>query len=285
MKGIILVGGKGTRVYPMTLGVPKSLLPIYDKPLIYYSLSTFLENGINDICVISTPEHLPAFKLTLGDGSRFGAKISYKEQTEPKGIAEAFTIAKNFIKQDNVSLLLGDNLFYGSSVFSRAFKNFSSGGSIFAYEVNDPERYGVIQLSKSGVPLSLEEKPQNPKTNLAIPGLYIFDKSVVKVATSLKPSARGELEITDVIQFYLNQKNLKVYKINRGCAWLDAGTCQSMNEAGEYVRVIEQRQGIKIGCPEEAAFKAGFLSKKSLEQEILKMPNVEYKTYLNKLLK
>ena len=285
MKGIILAGGKGTRVYPMTLGVTKSLLPIYDKPLIYYSLSTFLENGINEICIISSPEHLPAFKTTLGNGSRFGAKIVYKEQEKPKGIAQAFTIAKNFIKQDDVSLLLGDNLFYGSSVFSRAFKKFVKGGTIFAYEVNDPERYGVIELNKSGAPVSIEEKPTNPRTNLAIPGLYIFDKNVIRIANALQPSARGELEITDVIKTYLRGENLRVYKINRGCAWLDAGTCQSMSEAGEYVRVIEQRQGIKIGCPEEAAFKAGFLSKKCLEQQLLKMPDVEYKTYLSKLLR
>lgn len=283
MKAIILAGGKGTRVYPMTLGIPKSLLPVYDKPLIYYSLSTLIENGINDICIISSPDHLPSFKKTLGNGSRFGINLVYKEQIEPKGIADAFTIAKNFIKQDNVALLLGDNLFYGSSVFSRAFKNFSSGGSVFAYEVNDPERYGVIELSKTGLPISLEEKPKNPKTNLAVPGLYIFDHSVVKIAASLKPSARGELEITDVIQVYLDQKNLKVYKINRGCAWLDAGTCQSINEAGEYVRVIEQRQGIKIGCPEEAAYKAGLLSKKDLQRVTSKMPDVEYKEYLERL--
>ncbi len=285
MKGIILAGGKGTRVYPMTLGVAKALLPIYDKPLIYYSLSTLIENGVDDICIISSPDHLPSFKKTLGNGSRFGVNLIYKEQAEPKGIADAFTIAKSFIKRNDVALLLGDNLFYGSSVFSRAFKNFSSGGSIFAYEVNDPERYGVIELSKSGVPLSLEEKPQEPKTNLAIPGLYIFDESVVKVAERLKPSARGELEITDVIQHYLDKKNLKVHKINRGCAWLDAGTCQSMNEAGEYVRVIEQRQGVKIGCPEEAALKCGFLSKESLRKEISKMPDVEYKSYLKILIK
>jgi glucose-1-phosphate thymidylyltransferase len=285
MKGIILAGGKGTRVYPMTLGVAKALLPIYDKPLIYYSLSTLIENGVDDICIISSPDHLPSFKKTLGNGSRFGINLIYKEQAEPKGIADAFTIAKSFIKRNDVALLLGDNLFYGSSVFSRAFKNFSSGGSIFAYEVNDPERYGVIELSKSGVPLSLKEKPQEPKTNLAIPGLYIFDESVVKVAERLKPSARGELEITDVIQHYLDKKNLKVHKINRGCAWLDAGTCQSMNEAGEYVRVIEQRQGVKIGCPEEAALKCGFLSKESLRKEISKMPDVEYKSYLKILIK
>ena len=262
MKGIILAGGKGTRVYPMTLGVAKSLLPVYDKPLIYYSLSTFIENGIDDICIISSPEHLPSFKATLGNGSRFGVKLTYAEQAEPKGIAEAFTIAKSFIKRDNVSLLLGDNLFYGSSVFSRAFKNFSSGGTVFAYEVNDPE----------------------PKTNLAIPGLYIFDNSVIGVAKGLKPSKRGELEITDVIQHYLDKKDLKVYRINRGCAWLDAGTCQSMDEAGEYVRVIEQRQGIKIGCPEEAAYKAGLLSKKDLQRVTSKMPDVEYKEYLERLL-
>jgi len=285
MKGIILAGGKGTRVYPMTLGVTKSLLPVYDKPLIYYSLSTFLENNINEICIISSPEHLPAFKATLGNGSRFGAKLVYKEQAEPKGIAEAFTIAKNFIKQDNVSLLLGDNLFYGSSVFSRAFKNFINGGAVFAYEVHDPERYGVVELNKSGKPLSIEEKPKNPKTNLAIPGLYIFDNKVVDIAGRLKPSLRGELEITDVIKAYFMGECLKVHKINRGCAWLDAGTCESMDQAGEYVRVIEQRQGVKIGCPEEAAFKAGFLSKESLQKEINKMPDVEYKYYLERLLK
>ncbi len=285
MKGIILAGGKGTRVYPMTLGVPKALLPIYDKPLIYYSLSTLIENGVDDICIISSPEHLDSFKKTLGNGSRFGVNLVYKEQAEPKGIADAFTIAKNFIKQDDVALLLGDNLFYGSSVFSRAFKNFSSGGSVFAYEVNDPERYGVIELSKTGLPVSLEEKPEKPKTNLAVPGLYLFDHSVVKVAASLELSPRGELEITDVIQYYLDNKKLKVYKINRGCAWLDAGTCKSMDEAGEYVRVIEQRQGIKIGCPEEAALKSGFLSKKTLQKEISSMPNVEYKSYLEMLIK
>jgi len=285
MKGIILAGGKGTRVYPMTLGVPKALLPIYDKPLIYYSLSTLIENGVDDICIISSPEHLDSFRKTLGNGSRFGVNLVYKEQAEPKGIADAFTIAKNFIKQDDVALLLGDNLFYGSSVFSRAFKNFSSGGSVFAYEVNDPERYGVIELTKTGLPVSLEEKPEKPKTNLAVPGLYLFDHSVVKVAESLELSPRGELEITDVIQYYLDNKKLKVYKINRGCAWLDAGTCKSMDEAGEYVRVIEQRQGIKIGCPEEAALKSGFLTKKTLQKEISSMPNVEYKSYLEMLIK
>jgi glucose-1-phosphate thymidylyltransferase len=285
VKGIILAGGKGTRVYPMTLGVAKSLLPIYDKPLIYYSLSTLIENGVDDICIISNPDHLPSFKKTLGNGSRFGINLTYKEQKEPKGIAQAFTIAKSFIKQDNVALLLGDNLFYGSSVFSRAFKNFSSGGTIFAYEVNDPERYGVIELSKSGVPISIEEKPKTPKTNLAIPGIYIFDSSVAKIAETLQPSPRGELEITDVIQCYFDKKNLKVYKINRGCAWLDAGTCRSMDQAGEYVRVIEQRQGIKIGCPEESALKAGFLSSESLKKNLDHMPDVEYKSYLKMLIK
>jgi len=285
MKGIILAGGKGTRVYPMTLGVAKSLLPVYDKPLIYYSLSTFLENGINEICIISTPEHLPAFKSTLGNGSRFGAKLSYKEQAEPKGIAQAFTIAKNFIKQDNVSLLLGDNIFYGSSVFSRAFKNFISGSTIFAYEVNDPERYGVIELTKSGKPIGIEEKPQNPKTNLAIPGLYIFDNKVVNMAGRLRPSARDELEIADLIKAYLVGESLKVLRINRGCAWLDAGTCESINQASEYVKVIEERQGIKVGCPEEAAFKSGLLSKKELKEQTQKMPNMEYRHYLERILR
>jgi glucose-1-phosphate thymidylyltransferase len=283
MKGIILAGGNGTRVYPLTLGVTKSLLPIYDKPLIYYSLTTFIENGINDICIITNQSDINSFQKLLGDGSRFGVSIEYRVQAKPNGIAEAFIIAKDFISRNDVALLLGDNIFYGSSVFSRAFKKFSCGASIFAYQVHDPERYGVIELDSKGNAVSIEEKPENPKTNLAIPGLYMFDKSVVKIAESLKPSARGELEITDVIQSYLDQENLKVYKINRGCAWLDAGTCQSMNEAGEYVRVIEQRQGIKIGCPEEAAYKAGLLSKKDLQRVTSKMPDVEYKEYLERL--
>ena len=285
MKGIILSAGKGTRVYPTTIALPKSLLPVYDKPLIYYSLSTFIENGINEICIITTPEHLSLFEKTLGDGSQLGLKLTYLSQTEPKGIADAFIIAKDFIGKEKVALLLGDNLFAGSSVFSRAIKNFENGASIFAYQVHDPERYGVIELNKSNKPISIEEKPLNPKSNLAIPGLYIFDNNVIDISKKLKPSARGELEITDVILHYFKKEQLKVYKINRGCAWLDAGTCESLNQSSEYVRVIEERQGIKIGCIEEAALKAGFISKDTLQSLIQDMPKVEYRTYLEKLMK
>ena len=285
MKGIILSAGKGTRVYPTTIALPKSLLPVYDKPLIYYSLSTFIENGINEICIITTPEHLSLFEKTLGDGSQLGLKLTYLPQTEPKGIADAFIIAKDFIGKEKVALLLGDNLFAGSSVFSRAIKNFENGASIFAYQVHDPERYGVIELNKSNKPISIEEKPLNPKSNLAIPGLYIFDNNVIDISKKLKPSARGELEITDVILHYFKKEQLKVYKINRGCAWLDAGTCESLNQSSEYVRVIEERQGIKIGCIEEAALKAGFISKDTLQSLIQDMPKVEYRTYLEKLMK
>jgi glucose-1-phosphate thymidylyltransferase len=285
MKGIILSAGKGTRVYPTTIALPKSLLPVYDKPLIYYSLSTFIENGINEICIITTPEHLSLFEKTLGDGSQLGLKLTYLPQTEPKGIADAFIIAKDFIGKEKVALLLGDNLFAGSSVFSRAIKNFENGASIFAYQVHDPERYGVIELNKSNKPISIEEKPLSPKSNLAIPGLYIFDNNVIDISKKLKPSARGELEITDVILHYFKKEQLKVYKINRGCAWLDAGTCESLNQSSEYVRVIEERQGIKIGCIEEAALKAGFISKDTLQSLIQDMPKVEYRTYLEKLMK
>tara|TARA_R100000005_G_C4956885_1_gene175100 strand:+ start:76 stop:933 length:858 start_codon:yes stop_codon:yes gene_type:complete len=285
MKGIILSAGKGTRVYPTTIALPKSLLPVYDKPLIYYSLSTFIENGINEICIITTPEHLSLFEKTLGDGSQLGLKLTYLPQTEPKGIADAFIIAKDFIGKEKVALLLGDNLFAGSSVFSRAIKNFENGASIFAYQVHDPERYGVIELNKSNKPISIEEKPLNPKSNLAIPGLYIFDNNVIDISKKLKPSDRGELEITDVILHYFKKEQLKVYKINRGCAWLDAGTCESLNQSSEYVRVIEERQGIKIGCIEEAALKAGFISKDTLQSLIQDMPKVEYRTYVEKLMK
>jgi len=285
MKGIILSAGKGTRVYPTTIALPKSLLPVYDKPLIYYSLSTFIENGINEICIITTPEHLSLFEKTLGNGSQLGLKLTYLPQRESKGIADAFIIAKDFIGKEKVTLLLGDNLFAGSSVFPRAIKNFEKGASIFAYQVHDPERYGVIELNKSNKPISIEEKPLKPKSNLAIPGLYIFDNNVIDIAKKLEPSARGELEITDVILNYFHKEQLKVYKINRGCAWLDAGTCESLNQSSEYVRVIEERQGIKIGCIEEAAFKAGFITKNDLQKRVAEMPSVKYRSYLEKLIK
>ena len=284
MKGIILAGGKGKRVYPMSQSVPKSLLPVYDKPLIYYPLTTLIENNIKKICIITNPEYLFLFEKLLGDGSGFGVSIEYRTQKKPSGIAQAFTIAKNFIKNDNVTLILGDNLFYGGTIFKKAFKNFKSGATVFGYEVSDPSRYGIVEFDSKNKVISIEEKPTTPKSNYAIPGLYIFDNKVKKVAKSLKPSKRGELEITDVIKYYFNMCELKTSKINRGCAWLDTGTSKSLNEASEYVRVIEQRQGIKIGCPEEAAFKAGFLSKKSLQEKVEKMPHVEYKEYLRKLL-
>ncbi len=282
MKGIILAGGKGTRVYPMSEAVPKSLLPVYDKPLIYYPLTTLIENGVKDICIISSMENIVLFRRVLGTGSRFGVKLRYRRQTKPNGIAEAFKIAKAFIKTSNVALILGDNLFFGATSISRAFREFESGGSIFAYEVEDPTRYGVVEMDRYNHPLSIEEKPENPKSNYAIPGLYLFDKHCIDAAVKLRPSDRGELEITGVIDYYLQKGQLKAYKLNRGSAWLDAGTCKSFNEASEYVKVIERRQGIKIGCPEEAALKSGLISKQQLKRIISKMPHTEYRKYLEK---
>jgi len=281
MKGIILAGGKGTRVYPLTEVVPKSLLPVYDKPLIYYPLTTLLRNGIKEILIIGNPDDLPSFRRLLGTGSRFGASFRYKSQGSPKGIPDAFLIGKNFIKKDNIVLILGDNLFYGESVVKRAIRSFKSGATIFAYEVVNPSQYGVVELLPNrNNALSIEEKPLKPKSKYAIPGLYIYDNNVLDIAAKLQPSKRGELEISDINRIYLNDKKLFVYKLNRGSAWLDAGSHESLVKASEYVRTIEERQGIKIGCPEEAALKAGLITKAQFVKNLDKMPNTAYKEYL-----
>jgi len=281
MKGIILAGGAGSRLYPLTLVASKQLQPVYDKPMVYYPLTTLIEGGIRELCLISTPHDLPRFAQLLGDGSRFGVSIEYREQAKPAGIAQAFLIAESFIGKDNVTLILGDNIFYGDDDFHRTFVEFKSGATIFGYHVHDPERYGVVEFDAKGKAISIEEKPKSPKSNYAVPGLYIYDNEVVDVTKKLKPSARGELEITDVNVVYLKQKKLRVQQLARGFAWLDAGTSSSLHDASAYVQTIETRQGIKIGCPEEASFRSGFLSLSKLEKLANVMPNCEYRDYLN----
>lgn len=282
MKGIILAGGAGSRLYPLTLVASKQLQPVYDKPMIYYPLTTLIEGGIRELCLISTPQDLPRFKQLLGDGSRLGLRIEYREQPRPEGIAQAFLIAESFIGRDNVTLILGDNIFYGGDVFARAFAEFSGGATIFGYHVNDPERYGVVEFDAEGRAISIEEKPKKPKSNYAVPGLYLYDNQVVELAKQLRPSARGELEITDLNMAYLRRGQLRVYRLARGFAWLDAGTSSSLHEASAYVQTIEKRAGIKIGCPEEAAFRNGFLSLEQLEALVAQMPRCEYREYLEK---
>jgi glucose-1-phosphate thymidylyltransferase len=282
MKGIILAGGAGSRLYPLTLVASKQLQPVYDKPMVYYPLTTLIEGGIRELCLISTPHDLPRFKQLLGDGSRFGLTIDYREQAKPEGIAQAFLIAESFIGGDNVTLVLGDNIFYGGDVFARAFAEFQEGATIFGYHVNDPERYGVVEFDANGQAVSIEEKPKRPKSNYAVPGLYIFDRQVVSITQSLQPSARGELEITDLNVAYLRRGSLRVFRLNRGFAWLDAGTSSSLHEASAYVQTIEKRAGIKIGCPEEAAFRNGFLELAQLAELTTRMPKCEYRDYLEK---
>ncbi len=282
MKGIILAGGAGSRLYPLTLVASKQLQPVYDKPMVYYPLTTLIEGGIREICLISTPQDLPRFKQLLGDGSRFGVKFDYREQAKPEGIAQAFLIAESFIGQDAVTLILGDNIFYGGDVFTRAFGEFKSGATIFGYHVNDPERYGVVEFDAGGRAVSIEEKPQSPKSNYAVPGLYVYDNEVVTITKNLKPSARGELEITAVNVEYLKRGTLRVNRLPRGFAWLDAGTSSSLHEASAYVQTIEKRAGIKIGCPEEAAFQSGIVSLAQLEKIVAAMPNCEYRAYLER---
>jgi glucose-1-phosphate thymidylyltransferase len=279
MKGIILAGGAGSRLYPLTLVASKQLQPVYDKPMVYYALTTLIEGGIRELCLISTPHDLPRFKQLLGDGSRFGVSIVYLEQPKPAGIAQAFLIAESFIGKDDVTLILGDNVFYGGDSFYKALADFKSGATIFGYHVNDPERYGVVEF-KDGKAISIEEKPKQPKSNYAVPGIYVFDNDVVGIAKNLKPSARGELEITDVNLVYLRRGDLSVHRLNRGFAWLDAGTSSSLHDASAYVQTIEKRAGIKIGCPEEAAFRHGFLSLDQLEKLAGDMPKCEYREYL-----
>jgi glucose-1-phosphate thymidylyltransferase len=280
MKGIILAGGAGSRLYPLTLVASKQLQPVYDKPMIYYPLTTLIEGGIRDLCLISTPHDLPRFQQLLGDGSRFGLTIEYREQAKPEGIAQAFLIAESFIGRDSVTLILGDNIFYGGDTFQRAFSESKSGATIFGYHVNDPERYGVVEFDAAGKAVSIEEKPASPKSNYAVPGLYVFDNEVVNITKNLKPSARGELEITAVNVEYLRRGALHVQRLNRGFAWLDAGTSSSLHDASAYVQTIEKRTGIKIGCPEEAAFRQNFVSLAQLEHIISAMPNCEYRAYL-----
>ncbi len=280
MKGIILAGGAGSRLFPLTLVASKQLQPVYDKPMVYYPLTTLLEAGIRELCLISTPQDLPRFRQLLGDGKSWGICIEYREQPKPEGIAQAFLIAESFIGQDAVPLILGDNVFYGGDSFHKAFADFKKGAVIFGYHVNDPERYGVVEFDDEGQAISIEEKPKHPKSNFAVPGLYLFDNEVVSITRELKPSARGELEITDVNLAYLRRGQLRVHRLSRGFAWLDAGTSSSLHEASAYVQTIEKRQGIKIGCPEEAAFRRGFLSLEQLETLTQRMPRCEYREYL-----
>ncbi|HEU5068906.1 MAG TPA: glucose-1-phosphate thymidylyltransferase RfbA [Verrucomicrobiae bacterium] len=280
MKGIILAGGAGSRLYPLTLVASKQLQPVYDKPMVYYPLATLVEGGVREICLISTPHDLPRFRQLLSDGSRWGLHIEYREQEKPNGIAMAFRIAESFIGKDPVTLILGDNIFSGSEVFQKAFAGFNDGAVIFGYHVNDPERYGVVEFDAEGRALSIEEKPKQPKSNYAVPGLYLFDNEVVAIANNLKPSARGELEITDVNVEYLRRGRLNVHRLPRGFAWLDAGTSSSLHEASAYVQTIERRTGIKLGCPEEAAFRRGAISLAQLESLVVELPKCEYRDYL-----
>ncbi len=284
MKGIILTGGASSRLYPTALVNNKGLLPIYDKPMVYYPLCTLIENGVKDICLISSPNQINSYRKLLGNGSRLGIKICYKVQKRPEGIAQAFLIARTFIKDDKVALILGDNIFYGSRVFGQAFRGFRTGGTIFGYEVKDPTRYGVVNFDEKGKLMSVVEKPEEPTSNYAVPGLYLFDQDVVELTKRTKPSERGELEITAVINQYIAHKNVKLVKINRGCAWLDAGTPTSLHDSAQYIKVIEERQGIKIGCIEEAAFKRKLIKKVQLAEIAAKMPDSDYKEYLERLL-
>ena len=288
MKGIILAGGSGTRLYPSTMTVSKQLLPVYDKPMIYYPISVLMLAGIREILIISTPHDLPNFKTLLGDGSQFGVTFSYKEQPSPDGLAQAFILGEEFIGNDNVALILGDNIFYGAG-FSAQLKNAVKNAkdkqeaTVFGYLVKDPERFGVVEFDKNGKAVSIKEKPTEPKSNYAVTGLYFYDNSVIEKAKSLKPSKRGELEITDLNKIYLEEDRLNVELFGRGFAWLDTGTHNSLLKAGQYVQTIEENQGIKIACLEEIAIRMGYLSKDEILQNILTYKNNEYYNYIKQL--
>ena len=284
MKGVILAGGAGTRLFPLTLVASKQLQPVYDKPMVYYPLTVLMASGVREFCLISTPNDLPRFRGLLGDGRSWGISIEYREQPQPQGIAQAFLIAESFIGNDNVTLTLGDNIFFGGDSFPRAFTEFNGGATIFGYYVRDPERYGVVEFDGKGQAISIEEKPKQPRSSYAVPGIYIYDNQVVSIAKALRPSARGELEITDVNVEYLRRGQLRVVRLSRGFAWLDAGTSDSLGDASEYVRTIEKRQGIKIGCPEEAAFRRGFITMTQFESLISSMPTCDYRNYLTHVL-
>ncbi|NWF90932.1 MAG: glucose-1-phosphate thymidylyltransferase RfbA [Ignavibacteriaceae bacterium] len=284
MKGIILAGGSGTRLYPITQAISKQLMPIYDKPMIYYPLSVLMMSGIREILIISTPNDLPMFKKLLGDGSHFGCSFSYKEQPEPKGLAQAFTLGAEFIGKDKVALVLGDNIFYGNELQTQLQESAEpEGAKIFAYQVSDPQRYGVVEFDSDLNVVSIEEKPKEPKSNFVIPGIYFYDNDVIGIAKSLKPSQRGEYEITDVNLAYLNMKKLKVTVLGRGTAWLDTGTFDSLIQASQFIQVIEQRQGLKIGCIEEIAFRMGFISREHLLKLSEPLKKSGYGEYLFKV--
>lgn len=286
MKGIILAGGSGTRLHPITLGISKQLMPIYDKPMVYYPLSILLLAGIREILIISTPHDLPLFERLLGDGSRIGCQFSYVAQELPNGLAQAFVLGADFIKDDKVALVLGDNIFYGTGLeqILRSATN-PDGGIVFAYHVSDPERYGVVEFDKNNSVISIEEKPLKAKSNYAVPGIYFYDNSVVKIAKNLKPSARGEYEITDINSHYLAQNKLQVRTLTRGTAWLDTGTFASLNQASQFVQVIEERQGLKIGCIEEIAYKNGFINAEQLKTIAQPLLKSGYGQYLIGLVK
>jgi glucose-1-phosphate thymidylyltransferase len=284
MKGIILAGGSGTRLHPLTLAVSKQLMPVYDKPMIYYPLSVLMMAGISEILIISTPHDLPHFERLLGDGKSLGCKFSYAVQDVPNGLAQAFVIGEKFIGNDKVALVLGDNIFYGAGL-GRLLQQHQNpdGGVVFAYHVSDPERYGVVEFDADGNAVSIEEKPQQPKSNYAVPGLYFYDNSVIEIAKKLKPSARGEYEITDVNKHYLQQGKLKVGIMDRGTAWLDTGTFASLMQAGQFVQVIEERQGLRIGCIEEVAYRMNFINKEQLKTLAAPLMKSGYGNYLMKL--
>lgn len=286
MKGLILAGGSGTRLHPVTMGGSKQLLPIYDKPMIYYPLTTLMLGGIRDILLISTPVDMPRFVALLGDGSQWGINLSYAVQEEPEGLAQAFIIGADFVGNDCCSLILGDNVYYGhelQDMVGRCCKK-SSGATVFAYHVQDPQRYGVVEFDKNDRAMSLEEKPVNPRSNYAVTGLYFYDTQVVDMARSLKPSSRGELEITDINKIYLKQGQLSVEKMGRGFAWLDTGTHDSLLEAGQFVATLEKRQGLKIACPEEIAWRSGYISDSELLVQARKFSKTDYGQYLSSLL-